>query len=170
MSDYEKGFHSNTPSAYFPSGSQQWAGAEAAERLRRQRAEAIGSNNVTTYTAPSGGGGYGSTSTGDGGGLGGLVVLGVLGVLVAGYFGAFKDHSNTTTPKLSLSSGSSYRVRGCQFSGSKPINSHFLVENERVMFMKTMPGGDLQVSAFRSPYDGTSALGTISATCIKSAV
>jgi hypothetical protein len=161
----------------------------AAERMRRQQAEwdrqaqqqrddqsrranagSQQANGLTTYSTSSGVSGYGSTSTGDGNGLGGLIVLGVLGVLVAGYFGAFKDQSNTTIPKLSLSSGSSYRVRGCQFSGSKPINSHFLVENERVMFMKTMPGGDLQVSAFRSPYDGTSALGMISATCIKSAV
>ena len=37
--DYGKGFYSNVPSENFQSGSQEWAGAQAAERIKRREAE-----------------------------------------------------------------------------------------------------------------------------------
>jgi hypothetical protein len=37
--DYGKGFYSNVPSENFQSGSQEWAGAQAAELIKRRQAE-----------------------------------------------------------------------------------------------------------------------------------
>jgi hypothetical protein len=39
MSDYENGFYSNQPTSNFQSGSQEWQGADAAERIRARQAE-----------------------------------------------------------------------------------------------------------------------------------
>jgi len=39
MSDYEDGLYSNQPKSNFQDGSQEWAGAQAAEMMRARQAE-----------------------------------------------------------------------------------------------------------------------------------
>jgi len=143
--DHESGYYSDRPSSEFPSGSAAQMGALERERFQRQQ-------NYTRQPVEAGGDG----------GAGLFVAV----LLLAGIGFVMFHKPSPEVPVSDIHAGSSYQVHSCQFAGVKPSNSHVLNENEWVV-VNSANGGRINVTAYKRPYDGTSAWGSINAECLK---
>jgi hypothetical protein len=112
--DYDKGLYSNQPKSDFPSGSQEWAGAQAAEIMRARQAEwdlqareamqnsLSGSNSSSSSVAYAGG----SATRGSSGSKSGFGKLVMLGLIVCGFWLYF----SSSTPPSALPQNASRSV------------------------------------------------------------
>ena len=168
MSDYEKGLYSNQPKSNFQSGSQEWAGAQAAEMMRARQAEwdrqaqqqRDDGNRRSQQNNYGGGGGGGA----------GRPIAGFIALCVVGFI-CYVIFANPTPnkPTTSMTVGA-YRVRPCQFTAADGVSSRGLVDNEWVRVQK-VDGSVLEVAVNRRTNDGQSTdgsiRGTIGSACLK---
>ena len=115
---YDKGLYSNQPKSDFPSGSQEWAGAQAAEIMRARQAEwdlqareamqksLSGSNSSRSSVTYAGG----SATRGSSGSKSVFGKLVMLGLMVGGFWLYFSSSTPPPAPPQNASAPSSRSV------------------------------------------------------------